>query len=424
MIGLGLLVSCNNDEFSTGAQFFNGISFGITTWDTLTLKISTVKFDSVATSSATRLLIGEINHPEYGQLVASTYVQVTPDSSSYKLVERNNMYDSITLVLTYDNYYLGDTLTEYTLRVFEVTEEMDNDDENGYFYNTTDFATTSEAIGSKTVALTQPVGSGTIEITLNNEVGSKFYNEALKNENAFSNTTEFLNFFKGIKIVSAESTSSILGFKTSAEVRIYYTDNQVIPSVERYLSFSNQSSGEVFFNHFNSDYSGTVLQSLSDENNEILSSESDEQAYMQSGAGLGIRIEIPYLRSILESNPNLLLDNVTLKLRPINNQYPSDEELPEELYVYYVDKNNQLINSEYYTMQLTLDEELDIDTYYSMDISDFFNTQLNLEENNNNALFISSSEEAYGSSAHYLTIGDQENKDYRAQINLNLIQLK
>lgn len=418
-------MGCSNDEFSTGTQFFKGISFELTSWDTLSLEMSTVKFDSVVTSSPSRLLIGQMQHPDYGQLVSSSYLELTPDSTGYLLDASDDIYDSVTLVLTYDNYYLNDTTTEFSLEVFEVTEEMETDDENEYFYNTSSFTVNSVPLGSKSVIPTRPFGSGTIEITLSDELGQKFYNEALDNNNVYSSSAQFQDFFKGIKIAPNDPTNSFLGFSTSAAIRLYYTDTDVIPSEQKYISFSNQSVSEIYFNHFDEDFAGTILDGFSgSEIEEIPSNESNHLLYMQSGMGLGIRIEIPSIKSIQETNPELLIENVTLKLKPIMNQYTSDEELPEELYVYYVDDNNQLIYEDYMTMTLSLDEEFDIDTYYYAEISDFFDAQLEEEENNNNALLISTIQETNGSNAHYLILGDQKNTDYQAEIKLNTIQLK
>lgn len=422
-------LGCNDEDFTTGAQFFNDVSFELATWDTLTMKLSTVKFDSSVTSSPEGLIIGHISNPLYGIANASAYLQLTPDSSAYQLDEKEVRYDSITIVLEYNNYFLNDTTKSYTLIIDELNEEMELNSETGYLYNTSSFKTKRDVygdtslLGQKTFH-PRPYTGSSVEIKLTDVLGEKLFEETFHSDNLYSYPSDFLNFFKGIKISSAEGAEAVIGFEVSPIIKIYYTDLSSIPSEQRYLALTNQSSDEIFFNSIESDYSGTALENIGTDDEGLSSSLTGETAYMQSGTGLGIRIELPYIRKIIEDNPDLLIHDATIQLKPIRDQYASEQLLPQTLTMYYVNNKNTTISSTSYTLELTLDDEFDLNTYYSADITEFISYQLSLTENNENALLITSTETGFSNSLDYVVLGDQQNQDYKAQINLNLIRLK
>lgn len=423
------MISCNDEDFTTGAQFFNDVSFELATWDSLTMKFSTVKFDSSITSSPDGLVVGRTSNTYFGKVNASAYLQLTPDSSAYQLDEKEAGYDSITLVLEYNNYFLNDTTKSFTLMVDELYEEIELNSETGNLYNTSHFYTQrdiygdSAILGQKTI-YPRPYTGSSVEIRLSDSLGHRLFEETFGSDNLYSYPEDFLDFFKGIKISAAEDTEAVIGFAASPVVKIYYTDKSTIPSEQKYLALTNQSSGEIYFNSFETDYSGTALEHITSEDEGLASSLTGETAYMQSGAGLAIRIELPYLKKIIEDNPDLLLDNAEIRLRPIRDQYATEQLLPQTLTMYYVNNKNTNISSTSYTLELTLDDEYDLDTYYSADITEFVTYQLSLTENNENALLITSTESGFSSSLDYIVHGDQQNEDYKAQINLNLIRLK
>ncbi|WP_343855487.1 hypothetical protein [Fulvivirga kasyanovii] len=423
------MISCNDEDFTTGAQFFNDVSFELATWDSLTMKFSTVKFDSSITSSPEGLVVGRTSNTYFGKVNAAAYLQLTPDSSAYQLDEKEVRYDSITLVLEYNNYFLNDTTKSFTLIVDELYEEIELNSETGNLYNTSRFYTQRDIygdtamLGQKTVS-PRPYTGSSIEIRLSDTLGLKLFEETFDSDNLYSYPADFLDFFKGIKISATEDAEAVIGFAVSPVVKIYYTDNSSIPSEQKYLALTNQSSGEVYFNSFEADYTGTALENITSEDEGLASSLTGATAYMQSGAGLAIRIELPYLKKIIEDNPDLLLNNAEIQLRPIRDQYASEQLLPQTLTMYYVNNKNTNISSTSYSLELTLDDEYDLDTYYSADITEFVTYQLSLTENNENALLITSTESGFSSSLDYVVLGNQQNEDYKAQINLNLIRLK
>lgn len=70
------LVSCTKEPSEIGSNFFEGGSLILSEVDTITIKASTILFDSLATSDATRLLVGAHDDENLGFLSATSFFQV------------------------------------------------------------------------------------------------------------------------------------------------------------------------------------------------------------------------------------------------------------------------------------------------------------------------------------------------------------
>ena len=427
VIGFGLLMSCN-DESSTGAQFFNGTSFEFTSWDTLTLDMSTIKLDSITTSAPAQIFLGNYEHEIYGNIQAESYAQVTP-AAQYILDDEDVEYDSIVAVIRYNQYFLGDTTQNITVIIDEVAEEIEYNEDASALYNTSSFKVKSaldpEAVLGAREISAQPYTQDSVQVRLSDNLGQEWFQQALLADNIFSSSEDFLEVFNGIKI-STSNANSILGFSADIEIKLYYTDNSESPSEQKYMSFTNTLSTEITFNHIEADYSGTDLFTSDNEDKnytEIGSDSSGQLACMQPGIGMYLRLDIPHLTSVIEDNPDMLLESAVLTLHPVSNQYPSDDDLPTSITVYFVNEDNIILQTNTTSMTLSLDREYDRNTAYQVDIKEFIDYQLSLDENNQNGLLLAiSSDDGVG--MHYLTVGDQQNDDYQAQLILNIINLK
>ena len=126
-----LLTSCTKDEdsFPVGEDWIN-LDTQVFYIDTLTVKTSTFKFDSIAVSSTSRLLIGAYTDPVFGLTTSKTYAQIT--NSTYTL-SSSAVYDSVALILNYDTYFYNDTIPVQKINVYELLNDVEPDeDANSY----------------------------------------------------------------------------------------------------------------------------------------------------------------------------------------------------------------------------------------------------------------------------------------------------
>ncbi|MEL7005629.1 MAG: DUF4270 family protein [Bacteroidota bacterium] len=422
------LNACAEDESQIGAQFFSDISFDIATWDTLSLQISTIRLDSIATDNSGRLLIGRQTDSIYGSISSSAFFQLSLDTSNVFLNVDDHRYDSITLVLQHDRYWYNDTTQEFTLEVYQLLEELELDD--GSLYNTSqftiDYSNDSLPLGSLTYT-PEPVTNPEVEIPISDIFGGKLFDIALDDGNdILIFDTEFKEYIKGLVLKCSASSELYLGFSPDAELRLYYTDFSEIPAEDKFFSFSldrnSESIQNIYFNQIMADQNASVLSPIEDQESRLSANSTGYIAYLKGGVTNGIRVEIPHIRSVLEDNPELLVKDVILTLVPAEPSSQDLKPLPRLLSIFKIDDDNEIYEQLPFDANLILDEEFDRDTRYEIDITAFFEEQLNLGENNENALlFLDSNSDG---SASELAIGSQENQEYQSKIELNIIKLK
>ena len=144
--------SCNKDNqtFDIGGKYVD-VQTDLRYIDTLTVSSFTVKLDSLRTSGLDdgqgAVIVGKYHDPEIGDVSASSYFKLMlPD---FRTVPVNSIYDSLTLIMVDNDYYIGDTLQPITIHVHRVEQTIRVREDN-YLYNTSKFNYFAEPLGSRT----------------------------------------------------------------------------------------------------------------------------------------------------------------------------------------------------------------------------------------------------------------------------------
>ncbi|UXX79164.1 DUF4270 domain-containing protein [Reichenbachiella carrageenanivorans] len=408
------MIACMQEEPEIGSDFFGQTSFEITSWDTLSMKMYTVAYDSLPTSLGARLLIGQVDHSDLGSVSSHSYFQLSP-SEGYSISGDHIEFVNAYLTLIYDGYYYGDTLSSLSLEVFEVIEELELDDDN-VIYNSETFEIKSDTLGTYEFS-PRPYSYDSIHIPLHSTFVSGLFDFLQAEEVA---TNDFLDLFRGVRI-SSKSAGAIVGFQPTPRLNINYLDKSESPSIERTLTLSVQS-GQIQYNQITGEKATTLFADLDD--GVLSTTDSDHRAYVQSGTGLATRIELPYLKTLLSTDETPLLDEVKLEL-------VFENKIPEEVYMLVdgltlskVNKNNELL-LEYTTIpELVVDLEYKEQRKIVIDIKAFVEEQLDITTpENNDALMIKFSNEIYQNSVDHLILMDQEG-DGNSKIILSELKIK
>lgn len=415
---LAIFARCNESQ-ELGASFFPDESFNIALVDTLSLETSSIIYDSIPTRNTGRLLVGYHEDVKLGKIEAVTYIQIGfEDAKSYYLNKIHHFYDSITLVLNYDGYSFYDTSQLQTLYVHEVLEDIAIPDEDTSLFNTSTFKVSQTPLGKQTF-FPRPGKKGSLEIKLSDYLGQSIYNLAINESEFITTAAEFQEYLKGFAIFSDTTQSrAILGFSTNAELRLYYRDDSQLPASQKTLVFPLGSN--TYFNHITSDRSNTILAPLQEFETPIPSQNTNNESFIQNGIGIATRIDIPYLRNMIEVNNDFLISKAVLQFYPTSNQSITNTPIPSSLTAYWVDEDNQAIGTTF-TAYLLSDNEFDRDTYYSMDITTFIKTQLSIAENNKNALLLTPTSD-FRNALSYLSIGNNNHK-YKMRLKIYLISI-
>lgn len=405
-----------------GATFFDDVSFELISWDTLTFKMSTIQIDSIATSSAERLLVGQYNHETLGQLEAKSYVQLSPLDVEDNSLPDDAVFQQMTFTLFYDRYSYGDTTQLMEIELFKVAEEIELDDDD-FLYNFSSFDLALEADGTLNSIGTaslypRPYTKDSIEIEVDQVFSQSLFDLLVADD---VDRDVFLEFLEGIQ-VSATSSHAIVGFLPELGFNLYYLDKSVIPTIERVIKFQPGTS-DIIFNNIASDRTDTSLSELTSD--DLASSVSNNQSFIQAGMGLALKIELPYIKQILASDEELLIDDVLLELN-FDNKIPEEQSMVTSgLVCYQINSKNEITKVIDSYPTLSLDLEYDQNRKFIFDITEFVSEQIDINTpDNDNALLFLFSQEQFYSTLHHLVINDANSESNKSSINLNVINIK
>ncbi len=397
------IIACSSkdDALVVGEELINS-GTSLLFIDTLTIRSSTFKFDSliVSNSSPARLLVGSYEDPIFGLSQSESFVQLFPTDLD---IPEEAVFDSIALLLNYDGYYYNDTIPLQTLNVKRVLENIKPEDD--IYYNTTNFETEEENLGVSTF-YPRPLGKDTLHIKMQQDFGQNLFTSI--QSNVINSTDEFLVTYKGLSIVADESNTAILGFGKESIVRLYYQIEDEDGSIQDYYDIPISEINS--FNHIYSNRRGTILAPLND--NEILlpSSEANNRTFVQSGVGVVTHIDIPYLKKLyeIEGKGTILSADLKIALAPSSQQITARDSLN----IIIVDNNSNYvedlttINGEkIYGVYDQENSEFGI-AYYTIPIKTFLIRKLDINANNDNLYLAIYSNQFNSSMDRYVFYGN------------------
>ncbi|MFD1001827.1 DUF4270 family protein [Ohtaekwangia kribbensis] len=382
------MASCGVDSSEIGTDFFNEGALDFSYIDSSSVKLSTIRIENLTTAAGARILLGSHTDEKLGRITASSYFQVVPTSSNMDLDDEDVSYEYVALVLKYDHYSYYDTTASMKLNVHYVNEEIVEDDD-GTLYSDKTFSVDDTPLGSITFSPRPNRTADSVEIRLSDELGRDLFAKAVSGSDELSTSAEFLRHFRGLAVFP-DSTSStcLLGFAVTPELRVYYKDKSTVPiTTDNYLSFA-ASTSNIIYTHIHTDLTGTKIASLTETDVRLSADETDEQSYLQAGAGLLLRVDMPYLRTLKQID-NFYPTQATLDIYPIRKSYDDQMPLPSSLVVYTADKKNNFYAQYGINATLLTDTDLGRYTRYTLDVTSFVKEQMELEELNENGLVFS-----------------------------------
>lgn len=425
-----LFTSCYKNDI----EFGNALGETFTTVaqiDTVSVQLSTLVLDSFATNTGSAFAVGRYSDPYLGAITTKAYAQLTiPDNVS---LENNALYDSLVLMIRPNGQYYGDTAKAQTFEVHEL------DDQPDYVYGTSIFNTTAVAekpvlLGSRTAAL-RPNRDDSISIKLSDVKGRELFSLLQNVDEAVSTSASFLNYFNGISVgVAASDSGAVYGFSAAGDslvVRLYYHTNNPYPQ-QHYKSFAFLSNGKSF-NHITTARQGTALASATaGKQTELLSSETGNVSFLQSGAGVLLKATFPTLRNLLQLSSFVKLVSATLVIRPAEGSFSNyPYALPSALFLVSTNGTNNLGSPIYNAAGDALLAAYPVtDPYYSggtaygFDVTSIINTLLNTSGSQDNGLFILDGYAGTNRQFNRMVAADGSGNGLRIQLLLTVMTLK
>jgi hypothetical protein len=426
-----IIASCDSDtdqgDFVVGSDYL-AIKNKVIAIDTLTIEVSTIKMDSVVSSSQSRILVGNYDDPLFGKVKAESYFQVATES--FNLYSQNSdtdatgyVFDSIAMIMRYDDYYYADTTKIQTLNIHRILKNFKPNVEDYSFYNNSSLVYNDAVLGAITYK-PKPIGKDSINIKLDNEFGIELFNKFKNND--IANYDEFTDYLKGFVIQSSSNTSSsVIGFNLSSVLRLYYSKG-IGGTDDNYVKDFTISDISKQFNAISSDRTGTLIQELPLYKLNLSSLLTGNKGFIQSGTGIACRVDFPNIKQLRYIAEKGAIVEAKLIVKPVKKSYSEMFPLPETLNVYIVDKFNgiksALTDSSGATVFAALNkanDEFDENVNYELSLTAFLQEEIFNESDSRNGLLFTLP--SLSNVVGRVVLGDQTNKESKIELQIYYI---
>ena len=421
-----LVTSCKKADVQFGSVFLDNGLTQIIRIDSFTPNLSTVYLDSFVTSNKGALVIGSYNDPYFGRISSGSFFDITPPS--YSNIYDQTTFDSIALVMKPNGFYYGDTSKPLHITVSRLSELITskNFDVSNQYYNNQSFKT-GAVIGTGTKYI-NPVRKDDIIIRLDNAIGLNLFTQ-LQNQNntIFKTSTDFINYFNGIKINADLGDNTIAGFSDAVTMKLYYKKGGAFPqNLTVDFTISNKTHQ---FNQITTDRSkvtNSFIKNISITKNEIPTSFTGNMSYNQSFSGLMTKIRLRSINDVMKLPNFAKILKVILVIKPVIGSFNMDSyTLPPALRLSTTNPLNQFIGdiltvsgmgSAIQTGNLYIDNLNSTGTEYTYDLTPYVKSLLNNSVAIDNGLLISPPNPTFQNQSDRVLIGDNFNPNGKSQL--------
>lgn len=370
-----ILCACQDENSQLGKSLVESSFYNVYA-DTCSVDISTILLDSIQTRGDSICQLGHYKDNSWGEVSATYYAEYSTASFSPN-TEYTYTLDSLVLRMMPSGHFWGDTLSQQRITVYQLRYPivLDNDDD---LYTTTRLQTSETPLFSFTYT-PRPGKKKEIEVRLPDEMGQKWLNDLIAQDEYFDTQEKFKKKFPGLAFVPETDGQCITGFlvnDSAMSLNLHYHEVGV-QKTEQTLTFSvNTDHAYTGIRH---DRTGTSLAPLlSGIENLIHSGDMNYRAYMQGMTGYYNQLEFPYLNDLQNKGEIVSIEKAMLYLYPLAKSYNSVNQLPKDIRLYITNENNVLEDYVYgtdgvtvQTGNLIVDEQYGKETYYSFDLTTF-----------------------------------------------------
>ena len=303
LILLALLSSCTRPENELGLNLQpEGDLLSTYYTDTMPMITSVVKMDSLMSSGASSVILGNYYDPVFGHTRASFFAQLRLTTNGIAAPDVYEI-DSVVLAMVYTGNLYGSLRPQY-LEVFEMTDTLSSSADSTYYTNSFPaFDNSMNLVDPGHEVQYMDIDQAFIEdgdsllpqirIPLRKSLGERFFSEY---PDSVANNTIFSQYFEGLYVRSRTDDAACVNFNlnnSDSRVTIYYRDlsGEQPDTLSYVFSFGTLSKK---FTHFEHQYTPASLYALDTYN----SLPNQEECYVQAGAGLMTRIEFPDIMSV------------------------------------------------------------------------------------------------------------------------------
>lgn len=323
----GGLVSCNKVDNTFGSEYLSNDITQIIRVDSFRPSLQTIYTDSFPTQAKGVSMIGGYTDPILGKVKAQTFLEVA--APGYSDIYANTLYDSITLILKVKrSAFYGDSTKPLHIDVNRLLENITPPNSGFNIYNVDTFQYSPTTLGSTDIVV-RPYSTDTIAIKLNDALGKELFGMLQRGSDTIKTASVFLDYFKGLRLGSNNTTSLVLNCTDSVKMRINYRKNSVY-TISQKVDFILGNNSHHFIN-VQADRTGTPLAGLGTSFKTINSNLTNNAAYTQPATGITAKITFPSVKDIQKAPNYVKLLKAILYIKPVKKTYETTFPLPPSL---------------------------------------------------------------------------------------------
>jgi hypothetical protein len=274
--------------------------------DTVTVRTSTVLIDSIISSNNSGLAVGRYVDPVFGTVTGRGYASFALDAPL--VVDQNQVYDSLALDITSDNYRYGDSTAVKRIEVHQLPNALRTDGKP--YYTKDDVPYSATVLGQRQFRPGNKTKS--VHIRLSNVLGQTLWNAGQINQ--LTTQDQLGRYLNGLALTpGASENAAIMRFGAAAVLRLYHHEVNDPATVLTY-TFTGGGSATPHFYHLETNRTGTALAGLTAFRQALSSTATGNRSFVQGTLGVYTRLEFPYLRSLNQFGNSLVLNSATLEL--------------------------------------------------------------------------------------------------------------
>ncbi len=374
-----VLSACDNEPLQLNDAFVKSGTYAESTSEAA-INLSTFRLDSVRTSGYNTIWIGKHTKPIIGDVISKSVLKLS-EPTEYKWVDKER-YDSVTVVMTLNGDYQGDTTRAITVNLTPLTQPLRFTDREVAFYNGRTFSVADTTIGSYRFR-PRPHERPRIHFRLDDKFGQSIVDFIKTNQKLDPGlrSTNYDKFLGGMQISANDDAENLIAFQADSFKIILHTHVSNTLEEGRKTRLLTLVEPEKQYNVVWNENITAPYNTLTERYKQINESEGDMHSVMFEGLGYYTRINIPELTNIASINEYAHVVKAELVLYPERDSYDKHN-FPRTFYLSVVGKNNVAEN---FVVSSTgsriaailhnnvLDEN---EVYYTADITYYVNASL------------------------------------------------
>lgn len=319
--------SCDKD-MSVALDSDSVDALSLTTIDSMTPQIETVRLPSIPTSGNGAILLGGFSRNGIGSIYSTPYFKIAPETFTNDIPSGAN-FESIELILRPhpNRYFYGDTTQTQTITVHRLEEDLQlttltpggilNTVVPIYVEQPSIFSHQTFTYGAIPLGTSQPfrpsvMPQRSVSLELDPAFGQELFGKIVNNATELQSESNFTGYLKGLAIVPDPSSEALIAYNDTVFVNINYSylgSDGLSQSGTKRLVIRDYNYK---YNQIDYDGTGTDFEDLTIES-PVRQQETNGKAFYQAGIGAGVKINFPSLQEFLHTS-DIAINKVELEV--------------------------------------------------------------------------------------------------------------